>query len=139
VPDLVSTAVTWPGYGRVYALLSAHMTLRRIFYGSLVPDLAMTCVVAAIERRPRLLLAAVFFPFMRVLDAAIGLWVIPLAWLARSDGVWKSPTRRGVRSGTRREVPADPVPVTGLPGAPDPACAPEPVAYAEAGGHHAPG
>jgi poly-beta-1,6-N-acetyl-D-glucosamine synthase len=139
VPDLVSTAVTWPGYGRVYALLSAHMTLRRIFYGSLVPDLAMTCVVAAIERRPRLLLAAVFFPFMRVLDAAIGLWVIPLAWLARSDGVWKSPARRGVRSGTRREVSADPVPVTGLPGAPDPACAPEPVAYAEAGGHHAPG
>jgi len=97
-----------------------------------VPDLAMTCVVAITERRPRLLWAAVFFPFMRVLDAAIGLWAIPMAWLAKSDGVWKSPARRRVRSGQPRQVPARPVPVTGLPRAPDPA-------YAEAEGQHASG
>ena len=139
VPDLVSTAVTWPGYGRVYALLSAHMTLRRVLYGVVVPDLAMTCVVAIIERRPRLLWAAVFFPFLRVLDAAIGLWAIPLAWLATSDGVWKSPARRRVRSGQHRQVPARPVPVTGLARAPEPAYAPGPVAYAEAEGRHASG
>jgi cellulose synthase/poly-beta-1,6-N-acetylglucosamine synthase-like glycosyltransferase len=99
IPDLVSSAARWPGYGTVYAVLSAHMTLIRIFYGVVVPDLAMTVVVALVERRPRLLLAAVFFPFLRVLDSAIGLWAIPLAWLARSNGVWKSPTRRGVGYG----------------------------------------
>jgi cellulose synthase/poly-beta-1,6-N-acetylglucosamine synthase-like glycosyltransferase len=99
IPDLVSSAASWPGYGTVYAVLSAHMTLIRIFYGVVVPDLAMTVVVALVERRPRLLLAAVFFPFLRVLDSAIGLWAIPLAWLARSNGVWKSPTRRGVGYG----------------------------------------
>jgi poly-beta-1,6-N-acetyl-D-glucosamine synthase len=100
VPDLVSSAASWPGYGKVYALLSAHMSLIRIFYGVVVPDLAMTVLVALVERRPRLLLAAVFFPFMRVLDSAIGLWAIPLAWLARSNGIWKSPTRRSVRYGS---------------------------------------
>jgi poly-beta-1,6-N-acetyl-D-glucosamine synthase len=100
IPDLVSSAASWPGYGRVYAVLSAHMTLIRIFYGVVVPDLAMTAVVALVERRPRLLLAAVFFPFMRVLDSAIGLWAIPLAWLSRSNGIWKSPTRRGVGYGS---------------------------------------
>jgi hypothetical protein len=120
----------------VYALLSAHMTLRRVFYGVVVPDLAMTCVVAITERRPRLLWAAVFFPFLRVLDAAIGLWVIPLAWLAKSDGVWQSPARRRLRSGQRRHVP---VPVADLPRAPDPAYAPGPVVYAEAEGRHASG
>jgi biofilm PGA synthesis N-glycosyltransferase PgaC len=100
IPDLLSSAASWPGYGKVYAVLSAHMTLIRIFYGVVVPDLAMTVLVALVERRPRLLLAAVFFPFMRVLDSAIGLWAIPLAWLARSNGIWKSPTRRGVRYGS---------------------------------------
>jgi hypothetical protein len=89
-PGLVSTAVTWPGYGRV--LLSAHMTLRRVCYGVVVPDLAMTCVVALTERRPRLLLSAVFFPFLRVLDAAIGLQAIPRAWLVTSTRTTSSPT-----------------------------------------------
>jgi poly-beta-1,6-N-acetyl-D-glucosamine synthase len=140
VPDLVSSAVTWPGYGTVYAFLSAHMTLPRIFYGVIVPDLAMTMFVAVVERRPRLLLAAPFFPFMRVLDSAIGLQAIPLAWLVNSNGVWKSPTRRGaLRSGRHREVPAGAVPVTNIPKAPEPAYAPEPVAYAEAEGHNASG
>jgi poly-beta-1,6-N-acetyl-D-glucosamine synthase len=100
IPHVVSSAASWPGYGTVYAMLSAHMTLIRIFYGVVVPDLAMTFIVALVERRPRLLLAAAFFPFMRVLDSAIGLWAIPQAWLVRSNGVWKSPTRRGVRYGS---------------------------------------
>jgi hypothetical protein len=82
-------------------------------------------------------LAAIFFPFMRVLDSAIGLWVIPMAWLAKSNGVWKSPTRRGVRSGERRQVPAGPLPVTDIPMASDPAYAPEAVAYAEGERHFA--
>jgi biofilm PGA synthesis N-glycosyltransferase PgaC len=148
VPALVSSAVTWPGFASVYAVVSAHMTLTRIFYGVVAPDLAMTCLVAAVERRPRLLLSAVFFPFMRVLDAAIGLWAIPLAWLASSNGVWKSPARRGApRSGRHREIAARPVPGTAIPEildaayAPEPAAAllEEPAAFAEAESHHASG
>jgi poly-beta-1,6-N-acetyl-D-glucosamine synthase len=140
VPDLVSSAANWPGYGTVYAVLSAHMTLMRIFYGVVVPDLAMTCLVAVVERRPRLLLSAVFFPFMRVLDAAIGLWAIPLAWLSKSNGIWKSPARRGVlRSGKHRQVAARPVPVSGPPKARDAAYAPQAASYAQADGHHASG
>jgi cellulose synthase/poly-beta-1,6-N-acetylglucosamine synthase-like glycosyltransferase len=140
VPDLVSTAVTWPGYGTAYAYLSAHMTLIRIFYGVIVPDLAMTVLVAAVERRPRLLLSAVFFPFLRVLDAAIGLWAIPTAWLAKSDGVWRSPTRRGaLRSGKHSQVRVGPPPVAGLTDSPEPTYAPDRVAFAEAEGHHSSG
>jgi poly-beta-1,6-N-acetyl-D-glucosamine synthase len=148
VPDVVGSAVNWPGYGSVYAILSIHMTLTRVFYGVVAPDLAMTCFIAAVERRPRLLLSAVFFPFMRVLDSAIGLWAIPLAWLASSNGVWKSPTRRGeLRPGLHRQVPARPIPAAAIPEVPDPAYAAEPVAvafeeavaFAEAEGRHASG
>ena len=96
IPHLYGGAVTAPVFGPVYAVVSAHMTMTRILYGVGIPDLAMTCLVAIGERRPRLLLSAPFFPLMRILDAALGLSVIPMAWLARSDGVWKSPARRGV-------------------------------------------
>jgi poly-beta-1,6-N-acetyl-D-glucosamine synthase len=148
VPDVVGSAATWPGYGSVYAAVSSHMTLLRIFYGVIVPDLAMTVLVATVERRPRLLLAAPFFPFMRVLDAALGLWAIPLAWLANSNGVWKSPTRRGApQPGKHRQAPVEPVPVADIPEVAAAAYAPEPVevafeeavAFAEAEGHHASG
>jgi hypothetical protein len=147
LPDLVSSAVTWPGYGSVYALLSAHMTLNLVFYGVIVPDLAMTCFVAVVERRPRLLLSAVFFPFMRVLDSAIGLWAIPMAWLANSNGVWKSPARRAPgKHGMHRPAPARPVPPD-IPAVPQPVYAPEQLAapfeesaaLAEPEGQHASG
>ncbi len=148
VPDLVSSAVNWPFYGSVYAVLSAHMTLKLVFYGVIAPDLAMTLFVAAVERRPRLLLSAVFFPFMRVLDSAIGLWAIPSAWLANSNGVWKSPARRGaLKHGMHRQVRARPVPAADMPQVPDPAHAPQPAAaafeeaaaFAESEGQHASG
>jgi poly-beta-1,6-N-acetyl-D-glucosamine synthase len=93
VPELAATAPTWPGFGPVYTIVSTHMTLRLMFFGVALPDYAITCFVAVIERRPRLLLAGFFFPAMRVLDAAIGLYAIPLAWLATSSGRWKSPAR----------------------------------------------
>ncbi|HWG61194.1 MAG TPA: glycosyltransferase family 2 protein [Streptosporangiaceae bacterium] len=96
IPDLFSSAAFWPVFGSVHTFVAAHMTLGRILFGVLVPDLAITALVAAIERRPRLLLATPFFPFMRVLDAALGLYSIPLAWLSTSSGRWKSPTRHGV-------------------------------------------
>jgi cellulose synthase/poly-beta-1,6-N-acetylglucosamine synthase-like glycosyltransferase len=93
MPDLVGGAGTWPVFGPVYAVVAAHMNLSRIFYGFAIPDLAMTVMVTAMERRPRLLLAAPFLPLMRLLDAAIGLYAIPQAWLAKSNGRWTSPAR----------------------------------------------
>jgi poly-beta-1,6-N-acetyl-D-glucosamine synthase len=100
LPHLYGGALAWPVFGPLYTLVSAHVSLARIGYGVGIPDLAMTCLVTVIERRPRLLLSAPFFLFMRVLDAWLGLYAIPLAWLASSNGVWKSPARRKVRRGT---------------------------------------
>jgi hypothetical protein len=64
-----------------------------VFFGIVVPDYALTCVVAALERRPRLLLFGFLFPLLRLVDAAIGIYAIPMAWLSRSNGRWKSPAR----------------------------------------------
>ena len=96
VPELAGGALTWPGFSEVYAVVAAHLTLTAVLFGVVLPDYLLTCVVAALERQPRLLLIGVFFPFMRMLDAYIGLYAIPAAWLSRSSGRWKSPARRAV-------------------------------------------
>ncbi len=94
VPDLAGGPVgTWPVFGSVYGFVATHMSLSRVLYGVAIPDLAITLLVAGMERRPRLLLAAPFLPLMRVLDAAIGLYAIPSAWLAKLTGRWTSPAR----------------------------------------------
>lgn len=99
VPELAGGALTWPGFGEVHAAVAAHLTFTAVLFGVLLPDYLLTCVVAVLERQPRLLLLGVFFPFMRVLDAYIGLYAIPAAWLSRSSGRWKSPARRAVDTG----------------------------------------
>jgi biofilm PGA synthesis N-glycosyltransferase PgaC len=96
VPELAGGALAWPGFGEVYAVVAAHLTLTAVLFGVVLPDYLLTCVVAVLERQPRLLLLGVFFPFMRMLDAYIGLYAIPAAWLSRSSGRWKSPARRAV-------------------------------------------
>ena len=86
VPDLAGVPVgTWPVFGSVHGFVATHMSLSRVLYGVAIPDLAITLLVAGMERRPRLLLAAPFLPLMRMLDAAIGLYAIPSAWLAKFD------------------------------------------------------
>jgi poly-beta-1,6-N-acetyl-D-glucosamine synthase len=122
VPQLIPTAVLWPVFGSVFAMVSTHMTLKVIFLGIFVPEFIMTGVVTVIERRPRLLLAMPFFPFMRILDAAIGLYSIPLAWLASSSGKWKSPARHGAQ---RTRLPA-----AASPAVPAAMVADAPAAYA---------
>jgi cellulose synthase/poly-beta-1,6-N-acetylglucosamine synthase-like glycosyltransferase len=103
MPDMVAGAATWPVFGTVYATLASHMKLSTILFGVLLPDLAMTLIVAILERQPRMLLFAAFFPVMRVIDAALGLWAIPLTFLSRSTGRWKSPARQ------ESVIPAAPV------------------------------
>ncbi len=95
VPDLIPSAATWPAFGPLHTVVAGHMTLKVIFLGAFLPDVLMTIFVSVVERRPRLLLCIFFFPVMRVLDAGIGLYAIPQAWLGNSSGKWKSPARVG--------------------------------------------
>jgi hypothetical protein len=90
-----------------------------VLFGVVLPDYLLTCAVAILERQPRLLLLGLFFPFMRMLDAGIGLYAIPAAWLSRSSGRWKSPARRAVGpvDDTAGPVAARwPEPQPGMPG-----------------------
>jgi cellulose synthase/poly-beta-1,6-N-acetylglucosamine synthase-like glycosyltransferase len=106
VPAVYSAALTWPGMAPVYAAVTAHMSLQVLLIGVVGADLVLTCIVALIERRVRFLALWFFFPFLRVLDAAISLYVLPLAWL-KSTGRWTSPARRLIEA--RRPGLADPV------------------------------
>jgi biofilm PGA synthesis N-glycosyltransferase PgaC len=100
VPDLASGALSWPWFAHLYSMVAAHLTLSAVVFGILVPDLVLTCVAALVERQPRLLLLAAFFPVLRLLDAVIGLTAIPVAWLTSSSGRWQSPARRAVTDGS---------------------------------------
>jgi biofilm PGA synthesis N-glycosyltransferase PgaC len=97
VPAVYSAALTWPGMAPVYDTVAAHMSLQVLLFGVLGADLVLTCIVALIERRARFLALWFFFPFLRVLDAVIALYVLPLAWL-KSTGRWTSPARRLVEA-----------------------------------------
>jgi cellulose synthase/poly-beta-1,6-N-acetylglucosamine synthase-like glycosyltransferase len=94
LPALVGGAAAWPVFGPVYLLVSSHMTLSTVFYGVILPDLAMTVIAAAVDRQPVMLLFAAFFPLLRVIDAALGLAAIPLVFRTKSNGRWKSPARQ---------------------------------------------
>jgi poly-beta-1,6-N-acetyl-D-glucosamine synthase len=102
VPDLAHSALHWHAFGDVHAVIAAHMKLSAVLFGVVLPDYALTVLVAVLERRPRLLLLGFFFPLLRVVDAAIGLTAIPAGWLVRSNGVWKSPARRAIEAAPER-------------------------------------
>jgi hypothetical protein len=93
VPELLGGAQFWPWFAPVYTVAAAHVKLSTVFFGIVVPDYALTIAVALLDRRPRLLVCGFFFPLLRMVDAAIGIYAIPMAWLSRSNGRWKSPTR----------------------------------------------
>jgi biofilm PGA synthesis N-glycosyltransferase PgaC len=93
VPELLGGAQFWPWFAPVYTVAAAHVKLSTVFFGIVVPDYALTIAVALLDRRPRLLVCGFFFPVLRMVDAAIGIYAIPMAWLSRSNGRWKSPTR----------------------------------------------
>lgn len=94
VPEMVGSTLTWPWFADTYHAVSAHVKPVTVLFGVVVPDYLLTITVAVIERRPRLLLLGVFFPFLRIVDAMIALYSVPVAWLSRSSGRWKSPARR---------------------------------------------
>ena len=63
VPDLFPVVLHWPVASTVHSAIASHTSLRTICLGVLLPDLLLTLVVAAVERRPRYLL---YSPFLRV-------------------------------------------------------------------------
>ena len=102
LPDLLGDALAWPGFGELHAVVAAHITLTAVLFGVVLPDYLLTCAVAALERQPRLLFLGLFFPLLRMLDAAISLYSVPVAWFSASSGRWKSPARRAL-GGTRAD------------------------------------
>ena len=106
VPDLLPSVLHWLPMADVHGAVAAHMNLSAIVFGVALPDYVMTCLVAVLDRRPRLLLLGLFFPLVRVVDSAIALSALPAGWLARSNGTWKSPARRAI------DPQPPPVPVT---------------------------
>ncbi|HEX4226218.1 MAG TPA: glycosyltransferase family 2 protein, partial [Pseudonocardiaceae bacterium] len=96
LPDFASASLTLPVFGTIHTVVAAHVNLPAVLYGIVAPDVALTVLVAAVERRPRLLLGTMFFLLLRVFDAGIALYTLPLAWLTKSNGRWKSPARRAL-------------------------------------------
>lgn len=84
----------WAPYATVHAAIAGYVTLPMLALAVLGPDLLLTGVMAAIRKRPRYLLLGLAFPALRLVDAAVALWTIPLAWTTRSTGSWRSPVRR---------------------------------------------
>ncbi|WP_430332331.1 glycosyltransferase [Rhodococcus sp. ACT016] len=76
-----------------------------LLLGVLVPDFLLTVLAAVVSRRPHYLLYGLAFPVMRIVDAAVCLRTLPLAWRSRDTGVWRSPARR-----SRSETPTDDAP-----------------------------
>lgn len=61
-----------------------------------VEEILIGALVAFRFKRPQYLLFALAFPALRLLDATLVLYTLPLAWIERSTGSWKSPARRAL-------------------------------------------
>jgi poly-beta-1,6-N-acetyl-D-glucosamine synthase len=96
VPTLFVGLLAVPEVSEVHAFVAGFASLPTLFFGVVVPDLVVTCIVALVHRQPRFLLCGCFFLALRVLDAAIALYAIPAAWLTKSSGRWRSPNRRAI-------------------------------------------
>ena len=135
IPDVAGGAPGWPVFAQAYTVVEMHVRLSSVLIGILIPDFALTCVAAAAERQPRLLLFAPFYPAMRLVDAAIGLSAIPVAWLTRANGRWRSPARRELSAAPAASAPPGTAPhATALPAAAPPPAGP-PHANAREGSH----
>ena len=94
IPDLFPAVLHWPVASTINSAIASHTSLRTIGLGVLLPDLLLTLVVAAVERRPRYLLYGLFFVFLRMIDAGIAVYTLSRVWREKSTGRWVSPARR---------------------------------------------
>ncbi|MFC5994830.1 glycosyltransferase [Pseudonocardia hispaniensis] len=95
LPQLFPPVLNPPLFAAVHSVLAAHLSPASLLVGLFGPDLLLTCVVAAVERRAWILAYWLAFPLLRILDAALALYTVPLAWV-RSSGRWTSPARRSI-------------------------------------------
>ncbi|MFR9728210.1 glycosyltransferase family 2 protein [Saccharopolyspora sp. MS10] len=107
VPELAGGVLAVPWFAAVHEAVSGYLTVPALVLGIVLPDLLLTCVVSLIQRQPRFLLYAWIFLPMRVLDSAIALSALPLAWWSRSSGRWSSPRRHRLDPAVE-PAPADP-------------------------------
>ncbi|MEU6645715.1 glycosyltransferase family 2 protein [Saccharomonospora sp. NPDC046836] len=92
--EVTAAVFTWPVIGDATQVVERYVSLNSLLLGVLLPDVVLTALVAAVERRPGYLLWAPLYLPLRVIDAAIALYTLPLALFRKSDGRWTSPTRR---------------------------------------------
>lgn len=94
--SLVSTVIVQQtgDFSSPAADLAGILPAEAVFLGVFIPDFLLSVLAAVVLRRPAYLLFGLVFPLMRILDAAICLSQLPKAWLTKSSGVWKSPSRR---------------------------------------------
>lgn len=72
---------------------AVDLTLIDVAIGVFIADYVLTVVIAALERKPILLVYGLGFHVLRWIDAFLFLYTLPLAFVEESDGRWKSPTR----------------------------------------------
>lgn len=65
-------------------------TVPALFFAS---DILLSVISAILLRRIDVLVLAPFFPIIRFYDAVWTLVTIPMAFVSKSDGRWKSPSR----------------------------------------------
>ncbi|HWE89969.1 MAG TPA: glycosyltransferase family 2 protein, partial [Pseudonocardiaceae bacterium] len=94
LPDMVGPLGGAPVIGPLHAFLAAHLGLGALLLGIALPDYALTCLATVLDRTPRSLLCGLAFLPLRVVDAVTALYTLPLVWLTKSNGRWRSPTRR---------------------------------------------
>lgn len=103
VPDLVPQALAWSPLADVHGFVAAHLSLRIIVLGVLIPDYVLTCGIAVAERRPRYLLYGLAFVLVRFVDAVLALYTLTRL-RQKSTGRWISPTRRDTGEGAGEEL-----------------------------------
>lgn len=69
------------------------LTLADVVIGVFLADYALTLVFCALERKPLMAFYGLGFSVVRVIDAFVYLYTLPLAFFEKSDGRWVSPTR----------------------------------------------
>ncbi|RCW44420.1 cellulose synthase/poly-beta-1,6-N-acetylglucosamine synthase-like glycosyltransferase [Halopolyspora algeriensis] len=111
VPELLGAVLAVPEVAAIHGFVTTHVGFGTLLFGVVLPDLALTCAVALFLRRTRFLAFGALFPLLRILDAVIALYALPLVWLSTSTGRWRSPSRR--------ELGAETISDTGSPASSD--------------------
>ena len=107
---IAAAVLHWRWLGGLGGALEAWVDVKDVLLFAVLPDYLLTCLSAALMRRPSLLGYGLAFLPIRILDAAVMWWTLPKAWRTRSSGRWTSPGRRPTGSAPRLAPGRQPVP-----------------------------